>query len=304
MTRISKGESLPDPGQEWRIEGVGKDPDPGSGAGPGPGSDAGWGWDTGSVADGASAGAGDPAPRRIDPAAGGRWAELIAPSPVPSARVAAAAGTLGGQFDDIVYVGRGGAKFTMEEKVPPGYVLVEFGWTGPGYLILDSIDWNGREAVGFGGTLPAGRFAQRVMWCDNLYPLRFRLRCGDHDEWAIVIRSVAGVRELGEGATGRGSEVLLHTGPAGELRSRLRPAKADASLDVKGHKPRRPDTPATYPDTLASLFGRRLEDSRKLAEGPLLVEVLKAEGEWSLDIGPVRPPEEKKSGFWARLLGR
>ncbi|MFF9502040.1 hypothetical protein [Streptomyces sp. NPDC014656] len=168
-------------------------------------------------------------------------------------------------------------------------------------------DWNGRDAVGFGGSLPAGRFARRVMWCDDLYPLRFHVRAGDHDEWMIVIRPLTGVRELGEGATGRGTEVLLHTGPAGELRTRLRPARDGASLRVRGHRPRRPGAPAPFPGTLASAHGRRLEDVQELPEGPLLVEVVEADGDWSLDVGPVRPPEareERKSGFWSRLLGR
>ncbi|MFJ3610927.1 hypothetical protein [Streptomyces hydrogenans] len=348
MTQISKGEDLPVPGQpgqggpvplEIPHGAVGKSAGAGAGtgSGTGPGADAGTGFGTGfgtgtgtgtgSAAAGSPAGSGPPGedgappPRRVDRAAGGWWADLIAapstrsstpspapasdPSAAPSTGRAAPAGILdGGEFDDIVYVGRGDARFAMEEVPPPGYVLVEYAWRGAGFFTLDSVDWDGRDAVGLGGSHPAGRFAQRVMWCDNLYPLRFRLRCGDHDEWVIVVRPVTGVRELGAGATGRGTEVLLHTGPAGELRTRLRPAGADASLRVLGHKPRRPGTPAPFPDTLASDHARRPEDARKLPEGPLLVEVVNADGDWSLDVGPVRPPEERKSGFWGRLFGR
>ncbi|GGY31529.1 hypothetical protein [Streptomyces omiyaensis] len=338
MTQISKGEDLPVPGQpgqggpvplEIPHGAVGKSAGAGAGtgSGTGPGADAGTGFGTGtgtsSAADGSPAGSGPPGedgappPRRVDRAAGGWWADLIAasstpspapasdPSAAPSTGRAAPAGILdGGGFDDLVYVGRGDARFAMEEVPPPGYVLVEYAWRGTGFFMLDSVDWNGRDAVGLGGSHPAGRFAQRVMWCDDLYPLRFRLRCGDHDEWVIVVRPVTGVRELGAGATGRGTEVLLHTGPAGELRTRLRPAGADASLRVLGHKPRRPGAPAPFPDTLASDHARRPEDARKLPEGPLLVEVVNADGEWSFEVGPVRPPEERKPGFWGRLFGR
>ncbi|MEU2544451.1 hypothetical protein ABZ618_03250 [Streptomyces roseolus] len=303
MTRISKGESLPGPGQERRIEDVGKSSGPGRSTAPGPG--------TGSAADGLPAGSGSTgegrarSPHRIDLAdGGGWWADLIVPPPAPSAEVVAAVAGLGGEFDDIVYAGRGGARFAMEEKVPPGYVLVEFARTGQGYFDLDSLDWDGREAVGLGDADTSRRFARRVMWCDDLYPLRFRVRSGDRAEWVIVIRPVGGVRLLGEAATGRGSEVLLHTGAAGELVSRLTPAKPSASLRVRGHGPRRPGAPAPFPAPLGTGYGPRLRATGKLPEGPLFVEVQEADGDWSLEVREPRPPEERRPGLWARLFGR
>lgn len=230
----------------------------------------------------------------------------VAPSPAPGPEAVAAAGILGGEFDDIVYSGRGSAKFTMDTTPPPGYVLVEFARTGKGLFGLTSIDWNGRDAIDLGGSATSHRFEQRAMWCDSLYPLRFRVDCsdyGDLDEWTIVIRPVSAVRELGGAATGRGSEVLLHTGPAGELVSRLRPTEADGSLRVEGYKPHRPGAPARYPVTLASEFGRTLKDARELPAGPLLVGVVDAAGDWSLEVRPPRsvPPREKGSGFWRRF---
>ncbi|MFB7540276.1 TerD family protein [Streptomyces zaomyceticus] len=236
----------------------------------------------------------------------GPGAITVAPSPTPSPEAVAAAGIIGGEFDDIVYSGRGSAKFTMDTTPPPGYVLVEFARTGKGLFGLTSIDWNGRDAIGLGGSATSHRFEQRAMWCDSLYPLRFRVDCtdyGDPDEWTIVIRPVSAVRELGGAATGRGSEVLLHTGPAGELVSRLRPTAADGSLRVEGYKPHRPGAPARYPVTLAGGFGRNLEDVRELPAGPLLVGVVDAAGDWSLEVRPPGsvPPREKRSGFWRRF---
>ncbi|MFH9742500.1 hypothetical protein ACH4MA_33020 [Streptomyces roseolus] len=310
MTKISKGEGLPDPGQERRIEGVGKS----SASGPARGTAPGTG--TGSAADGAPAGSGASAgagptgegrarsPHRIDLADAGWWADRIAPSPDPSAEAAAAVAGLGGEFEDILYAGRGGAGFAMEETVPPGYVLVEFARTGQGHFGLRSIDWNGREAVGLGDADTSLRFERRVMWCDNLYPLRFRVECDDRAEWVIVIRPVGGVRLLGEAATGRGSEVLLHTGPAGELVSRLSPSKPNASLRVRGHGPRRPGAPAPFPASLGSDYGPRPRATGKLPEGPLFVEVQEADGDWSLEVREPRPDEEERPGFWARLFGR
>ncbi|MFE5792474.1 hypothetical protein ACFQ8C_07825 [Streptomyces sp. NPDC056503] len=337
MTEISKGEDLPVPGQAGQAgpvpleiphgavgksagagAGAGTDTSTGSGSGSrsesgsgsGSGAEAGAGWDAGSGASGAPSGAQEAdrsrPPHRIDLADGGRWADLIAPSPAPSPGAAAVAGILGGEFEDIVYTGRGDAAFTMEETPPPGYVLVEFARTGTGTVDLESIDWNGRQSLSLGSVDRPGRFEQRVMWCDLLYPLRFRVRCGDahRGEWVIVIRPVSGVRELGEGATGRGSEVLLHTGPAGELVARVSGAKRHVSLRVRGHEPHRPGAPDRRSPLLASGYGPSARDTGKLPGGPLLVEVEGTDGDWSLDVRPARPAEERKTGFWSRLFGR
>ncbi|MFE4308128.1 TerD family protein [Streptomyces sp. NPDC056517] len=227
----------------------------------------------------------------------------VVPSPTPSPEAVAAAAILGGEFDDIVYSGRGSAKFAMDTTPPPGYVLVEFARTGKGFFDLDSIDWNGREAVDLGNSDTSHRFERRVMWCDSLYPLRFRVGCDDRDEWTIVIRPVTAVRRLGEAATGRGSEVLLHTGPAGELVTRLRPTEATGYVRVQGHKPRRPGAPAPFPVSLASEYGRSPKATRVLPEGPLFVAVVEGTGDWSLEVRPPgSTPQEKRSGFWRRIV--
>ncbi|MFF5767259.1 TerD family protein [Streptomyces tanashiensis] len=237
------------------------------------------------------------------PPSRGPGAIPVAPTPAPSPEAVATAQILGGEFDDIVYSGRGSAKFAMETTPPPGYVLVDFARSGRGFFDLDSIDWNGREAVDLGDSDTSHVFERRVMWCDNLYPLRFRVGCDDRDEWTIVIRPVSAVRKLGQAATGRGSDVLLHTGAAGELVSRLRPADATGSIRVKGHKPHRPGAPAAYPVPLASEYGRDPRATRKLPEGPLLVAVVQATGDWSLEVHPpgTVPPHEKRTGFWRRF---
>ncbi|WOX26839.1 TerD family protein [Streptomyces solicathayae] len=229
----------------------------------------------------------------------------VVPSPTPSPEAVAAAGILGGEFDDIVYSGRGSAKFAMDTTPPPGYVLVDFARTGKGHFDLDSIDWNGREAVDLGDWSTSHRFERRAMWCDSLYPLRFRVSCDDSDEWTIVIRPVSTVRVLGEAATGRGSEVLLHTGPAGELVSRLSPTETTGSVRVEGYEPRRPGAPTRYPVTLAYESGRSPRDARELPEGPLLVAVVQGAGDWSLEVRPPGsvPPQEERRGFWRRIRG-
>lgn len=327
MTKISKGEDLPDPGQTGRAGQAGPVPldiphgAVGKSAGPGPGGGSGSSPDShpatatatgsGTAPESASRpghGAPEqgppPGPRRIGLPVEDHWAGPLLPSPPPTPEVAAAAGVLGAEFDDIVYSGRGSARFAMDETPPPGYVLVEYAWTGKGYFDLDSIDWNGREAVSFRGSVAPHRFERHVMWCDTLYPLRFRVRCGDRDAWTIVVRSVSAVRRLDQGATGRGSEVLLHTGPAGELVTRLRPSGRNDMLSVKGHKPRRPGAPARHPDTLASSYGRPHQDTRALPAGPLLVAVEEAEGDWSLELREPRAPEQPRPGLWRRLFGR
>ncbi|MFB7367188.1 hypothetical protein [Streptomyces hydrogenans] len=341
MTQISKGEDLPVPGQPGqggpvpleiphgavgKSAGAGTGPSPGTDAGAGTGSasgsrsgsgsgaEPGTGWDAGAerdagfVADGSSGEDRARPPHWIDLADGGRWAELIALSTAPSSGAAPAtvAGILGGEFEPLVYTGRGDAEFTMEETPPPGYVLVESARTGAGPVDLESIDWNGRQSLSLGSAGRPERFAQRLMWCDVLYPPRFRVRCGygHRGEWAIVLRPVGGVRVLGEGATGRGSEVLLHPGPAGELVSRVSGAKRHLSFGVRGHEPHRPGAPDRRSSRLGSGYGPSARDTGKLPAGPLLVEVEETDGEWSLEVRPARPAEERKPGFWSRLLGR
>ncbi len=305
MTQISKGEEPPVPAalpHVGKTAGPGTGPGTGSGVGPGTGTGSGAG-----LGKGPGAGAPLPAlpPRRVDAADAGPWAELIAAAPAPAPGTAEAAAALGGTFDTLVYTGRGDARFAMEEKPPPGYVLVEFARTGTGWFDLHSIDWNGREAVALGGADTPGRFEQRTMWCDNLYPLRFRVDCGEHDDWVIVVRPVSGARALGAGATGRGTQVLLHTGPAAELAARFAPDK-NGDLRVDGHRPRRPDAPAPSPDVLASAYRKPYEDARALPEGPVLVAVVRGEGAWSLEVREPRPEPAPapRGGFWSRLFGR
>lgn len=292
---------------------VDTEPDQGSGAPPrqgpgdGPGPKTGWDGTHGSGSGASQASAQGPSQPRSGPRppSPGQGSLPVLASPAPSPEALAAAAVLGGEFDDIVYSGRGSAKFAMDAAPPPGFVLVDLARTGTGFFDLDSVDWDGREAVDLGDADTSHRFERRVMWCDNLYPLRFRVGCDDHDEWTIVIRPVSAARPLGETATGRGPEVLLHTGPVGELVSRLRPAKGSGSLWVEGHKPRRPDTPARYPVPLASELGRSPQAARELPEGPLLVAVVRGAGEWSLEVLPpgTVPPQEKRSGFWRRIRG-
>ncbi|MCG7524968.1 hypothetical protein MHW47_11030 [Streptomyces sp. OfavH-34-F] len=296
MTEISKGEDLPGPGQPgWGGAGPSEIPHGVVGKSSGTGTDS---------VSGAVAREEIPAlpPRRIGLADGGWWAGLVAPSPAPSAATATAAGMLGGQFDDIAYAGRGAAALAMDETPPPGYVLVDVVRTGPGLFLLDSLDWNGRDAVHFGGGFPPHRFGRWVMWCDTLYPLRFRVQCDSRDEWVVVVRPLGAARALGDGATGRGADVLLHTGPAGELVLRAHSTQG-GSLRVEGHKPRRPGAPTSYPQTLASAADRRPEDARPLPEGPLVLGVVEGDGDWSLDIRPARP-SENRTGLWNRLRGR
>ncbi|MFB9602954.1 hypothetical protein ACFFTQ_08175 [Streptomyces roseofulvus] len=203
-----------------------------------------------------------------------------------------------------MYTGRGDAKFAMEETVPPGYVLVDVARKGSGIFWMDSLDWNGKEAVQLARSFPPHRVDRRVMWCDNLYPLRFTVVCQDSDEWVVVIRPLSAARMLGEAAAGQGSDVLLHTGPAGELVSRMRPDEGTGWLRIEGHKPRRPGAPAPYPAVLASETGRRPKEAKPLPEGPLVLGVVMGDGAWELEVGPARPPEERKSGFLGRLFGR
>jgi hypothetical protein len=114
-------------------------------------------------------------------------------------------------------------------------------------------------------------------------PLRLLVRAPDR-AWKLTFRPVSVAEELGLGATGRGRAVLLHTGPAGELSARLRPEFDLAHFAVGCYTPRARGVRDA--DLLISETNRRPEYRVPLPEGPVLVRVGDAEGDWSLKVRP------------------
>ncbi|MFG3194364.1 TerD family protein [Streptomyces omiyaensis] len=282
--------------EDFGIEG--RDPDEPAPGGPAPGEEA--------AVDDGPAPDGDPVPVDALPEdvpeellAKVREAEAAVPARVPvrdpvqdPVRTGATsdACVFGEDFPAFVRSGKGSKTFTVDVPVPAGYVVVDSARKGDGYFGVNSVDERGKEELLLANTTLEDFEGRAVMHHRGRGPLRLRVEAWQR-EWTIAVRPVSVVEELGRGAKGRGADVLLHTGPAGRLTSRLHTC-SHAYFHVEGQEPGGRD------HLLANVASRRPKDTRELPAGPLLVQVKSAEGEWTLEV---RPSKEKGSGrFWRR----
>ncbi|MFH8620727.1 TerD family protein [Streptomyces vietnamensis] len=194
----------------------------------------------------------------------------------------------GEDFPEFVRSGKGTTTITVDVPIPAGYVLVDSTRKGDGYFGVDSLDEKGECDVLLANTTLEDHEGRGLLRHDGRNPLRLRVNAYG-SEWTIAVRPVSTVEELGRGARGRGADVLLYTGPAALLSSRLHTRFGHAYFHVQGNEPDGRD------HLLANVASRIPRDARPLPEGPLLVQVKSAEGEWSLEV---RPPKENR--FWRR----
>ncbi|MFH8710424.1 TerD family protein [Streptomyces zaomyceticus] len=194
----------------------------------------------------------------------------------------------GGEFPDFVRSGEGKADITVDVPIPAGYVVVESTRKGDGYFAVHSIDEKGQSDALLANTLLKDQGARRALRYDGKAPLRLRVSAYD-EPWTVAVRPVSTVEVLDGTAEGRGSDVLLYTGPAGLLSSRLRTRLGFEWFNVHGYEPDGSD------HLLANEASRFPRETRPLPEGPLLVQLVSADGDWSLKV---RPPKENR--FWRR----
>ncbi|WP_225805395.1 TerD family protein [Streptomyces sp. NK15101] len=194
----------------------------------------------------------------------------------------------GEDFPEFVRSGKGKADLTIDVPVPAGYVVVDSARRGDGYFGVFSLDEKGDHDVLLANTTLEDFEGRGLLRHDGKGRLRLRVSAYDR-AWTIAVRPVSAVEDLDGSAEGRGADVLLYTGPAGLLSSRLRTKFGHAYFHVHGYEPDGRD------HLLANVASRLPRDARPLPEGPLLVQVRSAEGDWSLKV---RPPKENR--FWRR----
>ncbi|MFD0075318.1 TerD family protein [Streptomyces sp. NPDC127166] len=194
----------------------------------------------------------------------------------------------GEDFPEFVRSGKGTTTITVDVPIPAGYVLVDSTRKGDGYFGVNSLDEKDECAVLLANTTLEDHEGRGLLRHDGRNPLRLRVNAYG-SEWTIAVRPVSTVEELGRDARGRGADVLLYTGPAAQLSSRLRTGFGHAYFHVQG------DEPDGRDHLLANVASRIPRDARPLPEGPLLVQVRSAEGDWSLEVRPSR-----QSRFWRR----
>ncbi|MFE5942241.1 TerD family protein [Streptomyces sp. NPDC056480] len=210
----------------------------------------------------------------------------------PVSPAASPAGLFGEDFPEFVHSGTGRTDITVDVPLPAGFLLVDSYRRGEGYFVVEALGKTGKGEKLLANTTLKDYEGRMLLRHEGRNPLR--LRVGAHGDWTIVIRPISAVRALGEGATGRGADVLLHTGSAGELAARLRPHDNHAYFYARGYEPDGSD------HLLVNEAARRPKSSRPLPEGPLLVAVRSAEGDWTLDVGPARDDGHRSGRFWRR----
>ncbi|MFD3531553.1 TerD family protein [Streptomyces sp. NPDC058664] len=193
----------------------------------------------------------------------------------------------GQDFPEFVRSGEGKADITVDVPIPAGYVVVESTRKGDCYFAVHSIDEKGDSDALLANTLVKDQGARRVLRYDGKAPLR--LRVSSREPWTVAVRPVSTLEILDGTAEGRGSDVLLYTGPAGLLTSRLRTRLGFEWFNVHGYEPDGRD------HLLANEASRFPRETRPLPEGPLLVQLVSADGDWTLKV---RPPKENR--FWRR----
>ncbi|MGW8763255.1 TerD family protein [Streptomyces sp. NPDC055815] len=194
----------------------------------------------------------------------------------------------GEDFPEFFRSGKGQAVITVDVPIPAGYLVVDTTRRGDGYFSVRTLDEKDNGDVLLASTTLKDHEGRGLLRYDGKRPLR--LRVSGHDEqWTVALRPVSTVEALDGTAEGRGGDVLLYTGPAALLSSRLHTRLGHAYFSVRGHEPDGRD------HLLATDASRLPRDTRPLPEGPLLVQVRSAEGDWSLKV---RPPKENR--FWRR----
>ncbi|MFJ5829788.1 TerD family protein [Streptomyces sp. NPDC093089] len=225
----------------------------------------------------------------------GVQARAESPSPgSPVSSAASPAGLFGEDFPEFVRTGNGRTDITVDVPLPAGFLLVDSYRWGDGYFLLEALGKTGKGEKLLANTTLQDYEGRMLLRHEGRNPLRLRVGSHSEEDWKIVIRPISAVRPLGDGAAGRGADVLLHTGPAGELVGRLRPRDDHAYFHAHGYEP------DGSGHLLVNEASRRPKSSRPLPEGPLLVAVRSAEGDWTLDVGPVRDEGRRSGRFWRR----
>jgi tellurite resistance protein TerA len=227
-----------------------------------------------------------PEPRAPEPPAPAPQAPRLAKAqpPVRAGREPSPAAALFGEdFPEFVREGSGSLEFTVDAPLPTGFFVVDTERSGDGSFMVDAVDDTKPGLDLIAHTCLEDFQGRALMRHDDRSPLRLRVRAPDR-AWKLTFRPVSVVEELGLGATGRGRDVLLHTGPAGELSAQLRPEVDLAYFQVGCYTPRaRGVWDAAL---LISETNRRPEYRVPLPEGPVLVRIGDAEGNWSLKVRP------------------
>jgi tellurite resistance protein TerA len=221
-------------------------------------------------------------------------------SPAPAAPLTVSdAVPLGTDFPPHVQSGVGNGVVSVDVPLPPGPVLVECRVEGDDYLCVETLDHrNKKDDLVFNTDLRD--FHGRAL-VQPPRDRRLRLNVDYPGPWTISVLPLSAARALGtRELTGRGCDVVAYTGPAADVKVRF-----DGGADreewflMNCHEAAHLDDLDEH-DMLVNDTGR-IKQTVPVPDGPLLLVIENAEGNWELTAKPlpVRDPSAgHKSGVY------
>ncbi|MCL7429435.1 TerD family protein [Streptomyces sp. YS415] len=224
----------------------------------------------------------------------------VVPVPAPAAT---AAPWSEGFFDFEPYVrsGKGSSKITMDIPFPPdsGPVIMEARVEDYQWI---QVELRGRDDTIFCHDLPEHH--GRVLFVPPRKggPLRLNVSCSGN--WKLTVLPLSAARPFdAETVRGSGPEVLFYSGAEADLKVRATD-RHNGWFQLNCH---RGDTPEElkHPERLVHAWnGKRVKETVRITEGPILLSIDKSRHQWELTTSPVPVPKRGKDGRTDAYEGR
>jgi tellurite resistance protein TerA len=207
--------------------------------------------------------------------------------PGPSGHPAPADGATPGDwsfgevFEPVVFRGHDKDVIDTGDRVPPGPVIVRVEAEGSAYLIVRPLN----RANKGGDSLMSGSMddfrGSAVINAPKGRPLRLEIEY--RGPWTVTVEPVASARRLAGELTGRGEEVLLHTGGPADLHLE---SPSDVYVIVRCYEV---GNRSSLPGDQDSVFSRSgpFSVTLPLVQGPLLVAMENARNDWRARLEPL-----------------
>ncbi|CCK30019.1 hypothetical protein BN159_5640 [Streptomyces davaonensis JCM 4913] len=195
-------------------------------------------------------------------------------------------------FEPYVRSGNGSTKITMDIPFPPdcGPVIMEarveqYKWI--------QVEIPGRDDTIFCHDLPEHQ--GRVLFVPPRKggSLKLKVSCSGH--WKLTVLPLSAARPFdAETVKGSGPEVLVYRGGAAELKVRATD-RHNGWFQINCHRGATPDE-LRHPEQLVHAWnGKRVKETVRITEGPILLAIDKSRHQWELTTAPLPTPKPAKS---------
>jgi tellurite resistance protein TerA len=203
------------------------------------------------------------------------------------------------EFEPRTFTGDKAKTITVDLPFPPdsGPVILEAKLRDYDFL---HVQIPGREDDVFCDDLPDRHSRALLVPPRKGGPLKLKVR---HDgKWELTVLPLSAARRLGAGTVeGSGREVFLHTGPAAEVKVRATD-RHNGWFQLNYHAGDTPDELRRPAEELVHAWnGRRVRETVRIPEGPLLLVIDKSRHQWELTVSPESAPsraERRAAGVY------